>query len=283
MLQVLHSRDVFREIPVAVVTANNRQELEIACYTMGAVAVIEKPFVAQVVRKRIDSIIDMYQSNRDAKETLVEQLRRTNRFYMDSVDALSDMAEFRKYEPGAHIKRIKGLTKIMAEEYMNLFPDSGLNQDIIEIIVRASAIHDIGKMAIPDNILLKPGSLNDDEWQVMMSHTTKGCEMLSRLPNHEGEEYAIFYDVCRSHHERYDGGGYPDGLIGDAIPLAAQIVSIVHSYDSLISKRVYKHSHDKETAFRMIINEEKGNFSPKMIQCFQSAKYRMESFVDNCM
>lgn len=276
VLQVLHSRDFFREIPVAVVTANSSPDLEVACYTMGAISVVNKPFKAQIIRKRIDNIIEMYQSSRNIKLTLTEQLKKTNLLYGNLIDSICSIAEFRQFESGIHIKRIKALTKIMAEEYMRLFPDSGLTEDGIELIVRASAVHDIGKIAIPDNILLKPGVLTDDEWQIMMSHTTKGCEILSTLADQGDAQFKEFYNVCRSHHERYDGSGYPDGLVGDEIPLSAQLVSIVHAYETLIGKRVYKQQLGKDAAFKKIMTGELGAFSPRLLQCFKSAREKLE-------
>ncbi len=280
VLQVLHSRDIFREIPVAVVTANNSPELEVACYTMGAIVVVNKPFKAQIVRKRIDNIVEMYQSSKTLKVTLTEELKKTNLLYGNLIDAICSIAEFRQFESGIHLKRIKGLTRVMAEEYMRLFPDSALTEKRIELIVHAAAIHDIGKIAIPDSILLKPVTLTGDEWQIMMSHTTKGCEILSTLANQDKEQFKEFYDVCRSHHERYDGSGYPDGLVGDEIPLSAQLVSIVHAYETLVGRRVYKQPCSKDDAFRKIVNGEEGAFSPRILQCFKAAREKLEAVID---
>ncbi len=281
LLQVLHASEAYRKIPVAMVTAADSQELEIACYTMGAVSVINKPFSTKVIRNQIDNIIEMYESSRKIKETLTEQLRKSNMFFGGLIDAVSSIAEFRVYESGVHVNRIRGLTKILAEEYMKKFPEAGLTADKIDMIVQASAVHDIGKIAIPDSILLKPGPLNDEEWQIMMSHTTKGCEVLSLIAGQDDEHFKTYYDICRSHHERYDGNGYPDGLAGDNIPLSAQLVSIAHTYDSLISERVYKKATDKNIAYKMIIGGKCGAFSPKLLQCFEHSKRAIETFVAN--
>lgn len=281
LLQVLHASETYRATPVAMITATDSHELEIACYTMGAVSVINKPFSVPVVRNQVHNIIEMYQSTINVKETLTAQLKKTNAFYGNLIDSVCSMAEFRLYDSGVHVKRIKGFTRIMCDEYIKLYPDDGLTHDIADVIVEASAVHDIGKLAIPDNILLKAGPLTQEETQVIMSHTTKGCEIISMFPDYDEERYKITYDICRYHHERYDGKGYPEGLSGDDIPLSAQLVSIVHAYESLIGKRVYKKPCDKETAFKKIMNGEKGVFNPKILSCFSHAKNQLEAFANN--
>lgn len=289
VLQVLNAKRILDKIPVALITAQADAQVEISCYTLGASAVISKPFVAQVVKTRVNNIIEMHKNAEKLEETIQHQQEeldiqkhKLDAFNEKLLDAVSDIIEFRNVESGTHIKRVKGLTRIMAQTYMGLYPDSGLTQQKIDVIVRASVTHDIGKIAIPDSILLKPGRLTDDERQIMMSHTTKGCECLNSLIDvQDSEQFAASYDICRHHHERYDGNGYPDGLAGDAIPLSAQLVSIVDVYDALVSARVYKKPFDRDTAFRMILNGECGIFSPKIMNCFEKAKTAIEEFSEN--
>lgn len=283
VMQVLKASDAFKDIPIAMVTSNADQLSEISCYTMGAMAVIHKPFVAQIVHRQVNNIIDMYQSNLRLERSLNMQLTKLNNFYDHLTDGICNLVEFRDLESQTHTKRVKGLTKIMAETYQQLFPETGLFQEDIENIVHASAIHDIGKIAIPDNILLKPGTLTDEERQVMMTHTIKGCELLNLFVDiQENELFRISYEICRYHHERYDGNGYPDKLSGNEIPLSAQLVSIVDVYDALISPRVYKEPFDKTTAYQMIMDGECGIFAPKILKSFQSAKNKIEKFADSC-
>ncbi len=283
VLQVLKASPVFKDIPVAMVTANSDLSIETACYTMGAMSVIHKPFVAKVVRKQVDNIIEMYEHSLKLKLTINEQLEKLNTYYNTLTDVISNLVEFRDSGSGTHINRVKVMTKIMAESYMELFPETKMTKDDIDTIVRASAIHDIGKIFIPDNILLKPTALTEEERQVMMSHTTKGCEILQLLSGvQDHEQYQMTYEICRHHHERYDGNGYPDGLKGDEIPLSAQLVSIVDVYDALVSKRVYKQAYSKREAYRMIMEGECGVFSPKIIQCFKSSRQKIELFSDSC-
>lgn len=283
VLQVLKSSPVFKDVPIAMVTASMETSLEISCYSMGAVAVIHKPFAAQNVRKQIDNIVEMYQNSLQLKMTLNEQTEKLNMFYENLTDTISNLVEFRDLESGTHIKRVKEFTRLMAEAYAELYPDEGLTNEDIITISRASAMHDIGKIAIPDSILLKPGALTDEERQVMMSHTTKGCDILGCLKGVQDTEHLkVCYDICRYHHERYDGNGYPDKLKGDAIPLSAQLVSIVDVYDALVSNRVYKRAYSKQVAYNMIMEGECGVFSPKILNSFKRARKKIEKFSDSC-
>ena len=155
---------------------------------------------------------------------------------------------------------------------MKIYPKYNITKEQAALIVNASALHDIGKIAIPDSILLKPGRLNEEEFAEMKKHTIYGCELLEKFKQEDNEFYQYCYDICRYHHERYDGNGYPDQLKGDEIPIWAQIVSVVDVYDALVSKRVYKDPFAVEEAARMIIDGECGIFSPEMLDCFRLAK-----------
>ncbi len=131
---------------------------------------------------------------------------------------LGTVVEYRNLESGEHIQRVKGYTRILAESFMVDYPEYGLTQERIDAIVMASALHDIGKITIPDSILLKPGRLTADEFEYMKSHTLRGCELLDSLKSWNQEEKQLSYEICRHHHERYDGKGYPDGLVGNVAP-----------------------------------------------------------------
>jgi putative two-component system response regulator len=146
------------------------------------------------------------------------------------------------------------------------------------MIVSTSSLHDVGKISIPDNVLLKPGKLTQEEYEYMKSHTTRGSEILSEFKDIWDDEYRkTSYEICRYHHERYDGRGYPDGLKGDEIPISAQIVSIADVYDALVSERVYKSAYTKDEAFHMIVTGECGVFSPKLLECFRNVKKDFEA------
>ena len=199
-----------------------------------------------------------------------------NRINEDIIELLGDITEARDSESGEHIRRVKGFTHILAKRFMQDYPESGLTEDDVELITSASALHDIGKIKIPDAILLKPGRLTNDEFEIMKTHSEKGCEILRNAPKDWSSSYLkISMEICRGHHERYDGRGYPDGLKGDEIPLSAQIVAVADCFDALISKRVYKGAVSLEEAFNMIKNGECGAFSEKIIASFNACRQEM--------
>ena len=189
------------------------------------------------------------------------------------IDALSSVVEFRSLETGEHVRRIKYFTRILLKYLMKHYPKYGLTAEKVDEIARASAVHDIGKIGIPDSILLKPGHLTAEEFEVMKTHTTIGCEMLEKFRNDQDNDfYRYCYEICRHHHERWDGNGYPDHLVGEEIPLSAQIVAIADVYDALVSHRVYKGAYANDVAYSMIINGECGLFAPDALECFKLAK-----------
>lgn len=289
VLQVLKSKKIIDRIPVILFTAQYSAKVEISCYALGASAIIPKPYVAQVVKLQVKSIIEMHQKAEQLEEQiqgyeqeLAQQRKMLEEFYDNLLDAISNVVEFRDVDSGGHIKRVKGMTRILAENYRTLYPDVGLTEAEISAFVRASAVHDIGKIAIPDSILLKPGRLTEAEREVTMSHTTRGCEILNLLKNiQDKEQFQVSYDICRYHHERYDGTGYPDGLKGDEIPLSAAIVGLADMYDTLISDRIYKKRCDKETAYKKILENEGKAFSPQLIRCFEYSRNAIEAFADS--
>lgn len=193
------------------------------------------------------------------------------------IEALSNMVEFRDMESGEHIKRIKNFTRILLSQVNKISDNHHYTKEQINVISTASAMHDIGKIAISDAILTKPGKLTDEEYNQMKLHTLKGCEILKTMPKIQNEDYYNYcYEICRHHHERYDGRGYPDGLKGDEIPIESQIVALADVYDALTSERCYKKAYSHEKAYNMIINGECGVFSPLMLECLTAGRKEME-------
>ncbi len=280
VLEYLQERNLLDEIPVILITSEAIRDSEDRAYAYGAADVIHKPFYPHIVKRRSKNIIELYKNKHNMKMRLEQQERtiraqerkiRENNEFM--IDALSSVVEFRSLETGEHIRRIKYFTRIMLKYLMKYFPKYGLTQAKADEIVRASALHDIGKIGIPDAILLKPGKLTKEEFEIMKGHTTIGCEILEKFRKDQWDEfYQYCYDICRHHHERWDGKGYPDHLIGDAIPISAQIVAIADVYDALVSKRVYKDAYSNHSAYDMIMDGECGQFSPDVLECFSLAK-----------
>lgn len=266
-------------VPVIVLTGEATAETDEKAYEFGASDVIYKPFVPKVVMRRSMNLIELFEHRRDLEQKLEERtkqleeskikLEKGNDFL---VNALSSVVEFRSLESGEHIKRVKAFTKILMKYLQKFYPEYNLTKDAIDLIVNASALHDLGKIGISDDILLKPGRLTHEEFEEMKKHSIIGCELLEKFKQEDSEFYQYCYDICRYHHERYDGNGYPDHLVGEEIPIWAQVVSIVDVYDALVSKRVYKTPYAHEEAVRMIHDGECGVFSPKIIDCFDLAK-----------
>lgn len=269
-------------IPVIMITGEATADTDEKAYEYGVSDIIYKPFAPKVVMRRTMNLIELFAHRINIERKLEkrtkqlmeskEKLEKSNEFL---VNALSSVVEFRSLESGEHIQRVKYLTKIMLKYVRNYYPQYQLTKEQVGLIVNASALHDLGKIAIPDSILLKPGKLTAEEFEEMKKHTIYGCEMLEQFKQEETEFYQYCYDICRHHHERYDGKGYPDHLAGDDIPIWAQVVSIVDVYDALVSKRVYKEPYAVEEAIRMINEGECGTFSPVMLDCFRLAKYEL--------
>lgn len=289
LLQVMKIKNLMDKFPVFLTTSKSETQIEVTGYSMNVAAVLHKPYAAIAVRRQVVRIIEIFdrmgtleKAADDQEKKLQEQRNKLNDYYDKLLDAISTIVEYRSPESERHINRIKSFTRLLAAAYKNSYPDKGLTEGQITSLVRASAIHDIGKIAIPDSILLKPARLTEDERQIMMSHTTKGSEILELLRDVQDEEqFKVSYEVCRWHHERHDGKGYPDGLKGDEIPLSAQIVSLVDVYDALVSDRIYMKAYDKETAFQMIMKGECGAFAPEVLKCFESSRKLIELYAEN--
>lgn len=289
ILQVMHSRGMMEDIRVFVTTPDTDQEIDKKVCGLGVRAVVRKPYEEVVVSRQILDCLrearereSLREEVKENKRMLEESQKKLDGFYDGLLDAIGTIMEYRVSESDQHVKRIKGFARIMAVAYRNQFPASGLDESEINRIVRGSVIHDIGKVAVPDAVLLNPAKLTEDERQIMMSHTTKGEEIMQLLKDVQDEEqFRVSCEICRWHHERHDGSGFPDRLEGDEIPISAQIVSIVDAYDELVSERISKKPYDKETAYRMIMDGECGAFSPNLLQCFESSKKLLELFSDS--
>lgn len=282
VLEYLAAHNYMPKIPVILITSDATKGSEALGYSYGVSDIIYKPFISRVVMRRVINIIELYRHKNHVEQILSErtkQLRETNEFM---IDALGTVVEFRNVESGEHINRIKFFTRILLQYVVKSYPACGLTEKEIDRIVRASALHDIGKIAIPDSILLKPGPLTKEEFAVMATHTTLGCEILTNFHRISDREFFdTCYEICRHHHERWDGNGYPDHLSGEQIPLCSQIVSIVDVYDALVSKRVYKDAFAHERAVEMIGNGECGIFSPLAVECFHLAEKELCRLTDS--
>ncbi|MCM1087865.1 MAG: response regulator [Muribaculaceae bacterium] len=288
VLEFMHEEDMLGSIPVILITSEDALDSEDQAYAFGVADVIHKPFYPHIVKRRSKNIIELYQNKRNMEERLKEQeeeiraqekeLRENNNFM---VEMLSSVVEARSAESGEHTRRIKYFTRIMLKYLTKYFPKYGITPEQVDLICRASTLHDVGKIGIPDAILLKPGRLTPEEFEIMKSHTTIGCEILEKsYKDHNNPFYRYSYDICRYHHERWDGRGYPDHLKGEEIPIYTQVVAIADVYDALVSPRVYKSAYANNMAYDMIVNGECGQFAPDVLECFELAKQDFFNIVE---
>lgn len=292
VLEEMNKRGLMGVIPVLVISGDNSFEAEKKCFELGVSDYITKPFNNVIIKKRVNNITNYYEYKNKLEEKVEEQTKVLRRAYQtlkkqaeklsrrneEIIDMLGTIVEYRNLESGEHIKRVKNYTRILAECAMKEYPEYGLTQEKIEMMVSASSLHDIGKITIPDHILLKPGRLTKEEFELMKSHTLRGCEILDEIKlGWDPEMKQVIYDICRHHHERYDGKGYPDGLAGEDIPIAAQCVSIADVYDALVNERCYKDAFSPDEAYRMITNNECGVFSPKLMEVFYKVRKQFEA------
>lgn len=257
-------------IPVFIITAEENEEVLTEAYSMGAADVVTKPFMMTLIKCRIENVIELYDHRNDLEDLVNDQVRKMSKFNQNMVEALATLVEFRDCESGGHIKRICGLTDILMNKVSSMYAEYRLPKSEIDKIVSASVLHDVGKIAIPDSILNKPGRLTPEEFEIMKEHTVRGCDILHKIPYMLNDNvYNYGYDIARHHHERWDGMGYPDNLAGDKITIWAQVVSVADVYDALVSPRVYKKAFDHDTAVKMIMNGECGTFNPKVLKAFE--------------
>ena len=260
----------FHQIPYVVIGRQCDRELLSVAFSYGAADVIPLDDDPYAMLRRVETVVEL-SIHQMYLQTMVEEkenmLRHTNE---SMVDALSAIIEYRSVESGQHILRIRQFTKILLEEVIRCCPEYPLTERDAAIISSASALHDIGKIAIPDAILMKPGKLTREEYEIMKTHALTGCQILDKVGDMGDPEYMRYaHNICHYHHERWDGRGYPEGLAGEEIPICAQVVGIADVYDALTSKRVYKDAYSFSRAVNMILNGECGEFSPKLLECFK--------------
>ena len=294
VLERLKEKKILSKIPFIMITGEGSSDLGKRGYEYGIVSYIPKPYQSDVVRQVVSNAIgwfaykmkleivvkkqnDSIQKQNDALKQKTRELNQLNGILIDS---LSSIVEFRNLESGQHIKRIREFSICLGKSIMKLYSEYELTNEKLMQIGWACALHDIGKITIPDHIILKPGKLTVDEFELVKSHTTKGAEIIQksiRLNDKAVFDYAC--DIARHHHEKYDGKGYPDGLKGEQISIAAQIVSLADIYDTLTTERVYKTAYEPEKAQQMIMNGRYGSFSPKVLQAFEEAASEFEKIL----
>ena len=269
LFDIIRVDDNFKRIPVIFITAENEFESELL--EAGAVDFIYKPFQPEIVRLRVRNQIALKNYSDNLEEMVAEKTAEATKILENAVQGLANVIEHRDLESGEHVKRTKLYVKTLADYLIEC--GSVYAEKLIEMqpdtIMKAMAFHDVGKIAIPDRILLKPGKLDPDEYEIMKTHTTRGREIIHELGDVESSLYLKHCeDICYSHHERWDGKGYPCQLKGDEIPLAARLATVADVYDALVSVRVYKSAMPYEEALKIIIDGKGTQFDPVIIDAF---------------
>lgn len=256
------------DIPVIMISSEGSESYIRRAYELGASDYISRPFDAKVVYQRVINMIKLYAKQRRLIHLVTDQIYEKEKNNRMMTGILSQIVEFRNGESGLHVLHINILTQLLLEKLTRKSENYILSWSQQHMIATASALHDIGKIGIDEKILNKPGKLTKEEFEAMKQHTIIGARMLDRLEMYHDEEMMKYtYEICRWHHERYDGKGYPDGLKGEEIPISAQVVSLADVYDALVSDRVYKKAYSHEKAMEMILNGECGMFNPLLLEC----------------
>lgn len=285
-LEMLHQSGLAGEIPVFLITADTSDASMRRGYNLGVMDIIEKPIVPYFVKKRVESVMELFRARRKLNRKVQvqsNQLREQEKEILDLnqalIETLSTAIEFRSGESGSHVRRMRRLTRLFLEELRkNGKAAYQFTDEQMEQISMAAIMHDVGKIAISDAILNKPGRLTPEEFEIMKTHTTKGCEVLELIPQYKEKAlYHYAYEICRYHHERWDGGGYPEHLKGEEIPVWAQVVSLADVVDALTNKRVYKPAIPFDQASDMIRNGQCGCFNPDLLEALKNCSERIRS------
>ena len=273
VLKEMKRRHDTAHIPVLFITAANDSETESRGLSEGAVDYIHKPFIENVIRARVDNHIQLCRYRESLEQMLEQKTSQLVATHERTMETLATVIEYRNLESGLHIRRTVELTRVMVE-YMLQNPDyyAQLTKLKCKSLIKAAALHDVGKIGVPDEVLLKPGKLTPGEFEVIKTHTVIGSDIIDQIftsdPTDETGYLARAREICLYHHERWDGKGYPEGLKGGEIPLSARILSVLDVYDALISPRVYKPAFTHEKSVEIIAEGSGTQFDPAIVGAF---------------
>ena len=268
VLEEMNRYHWIQEVPVIMITAEESVESMEHAYSLGVTDYIPRPFNVYIVRRRVENTLNLYVNQKRLMRLVSDQIAEKEENNTLMVSILSNVVEIRNHESGDHIRNIRRITELLLHQLVQKTKAYHLSEEDIALIKTASSLHDIGKITIPEEILNKPGKLTKDEFEIMKTHSAAGAQILEQMKYGQDKPlYRYALEICRWHHERWDGHGYPDGLMGEEIPISAQIVAIADVYDALTSERCYKKAYDHTTAINMILNGECGAFNPLLLEC----------------
>jgi response regulator RpfG family c-di-GMP phosphodiesterase len=278
VLRVMNEKSWIEQVPVIVISAETDPVIIADAYALGVTDYISRPFQAVIVQNRVKNTLIIHRHEVDLIDLVEKQIYERESINHSLINVFSDIIEMRNHESGSHTLNIQLITRLLLNTMITITDKYPLTYSEISRISTMSALHDIGKIKVPESILNKPGKLTDEEWVIMKAHTTEGDAILSSpMLYQESAFIKTAREICRSHHERYDGSGYPDGLKGDDIPISAQVVSVADVYDALTGERCYKPAFSHDEAIDMILNGECGVFNPLLIECLKKVAPQLKT------
>ena len=280
VLKVMRCYSWLDEIPVIMISAAKDTANIERAYDLGVADYMRRPFERVMVLRQVQNVLMLYAKQKRLTRLVTDQVYEKEHNSVLMISILSHVVEFRNSESGLHVLHIRTLTDLLLHQLVQKTDRYQLDESDIALISTASALHDIGKIVIPEEILNKPGRLTAEEFAIIKNHTVAGAQMLQDLGQAIARDEPLLqvaHAICRWHHERWDGNGYPDRLKGDEIPIAAQVVALADVYDALTSERCYKHAYDHDTALRMILNGECGAFNPLLLDCLRESSEQLRT------
>ena len=275
----LQESSLLRTIPVLFISALSELKDKVKAFKAGGVDYITKPFQPEEVKARVSTHLALKKMQKNLQGMVEEKTKEVYESHRATIFALAKLAEHRDNDTGKHIERVQTFTRILAEEMLTMAEYSGIvNEEFVENLYHATPLHDIGKVAIPDSILLKPGKLTAEEFNIIKTHTISGSEHLSEVSQRYKKNAFLEVGVAltRSHHEKWDGSGYPDGLTGEEIPLAGRIMAVADVYDALRTRRVYKPPFSHQKTREIILADSGKQFDPGIIKAFLARESEFE-------
>lgn len=286
VLQELNISSLIQKIPVFLITTDATSAVIERAYDYGAVDVIPKPFNIMVIKRRVQNMIEFFEAKRQSDSDVVQidqllamQREDLNQAVGSLIGYICEAIESRSVGESDHVNRVRKMTRALAKEFAFQHPEFGLKDDIIDSIASASVLHDVGKVFVREEILAKATDLPPEEMSEIQVAPTYGAKLLNRVQGIPEPFFTFAKEICRSHMERWDGKGYPDGLKENQIPLSAQLAGLAEAYDVLISTRVYKKAYSHDKAVQMILDGECGTFNPDLIECLKKAAAEFEKIV----
>ena len=281
VLKVMNQKHWIDTIPVIMISAENDTSYMEKAYELGATDYIKRPYESYIIHRRITNTLMLYEKQRRLLNMVEEQIYEKEKNNSMMINILGHIVELRNGESGPHVHHVQTMTRLLLQCLMKKTNSYNLTDEDVLIISTASALHDIGKIMIDEKILNKPGKLTKEEFEIMKTHSMLGASILKELPTYQKKTLvSVAYEICRWHHERYDGKGYPDGLKGEEIPISAQVVALADVYDALTSERCYKKAFSKEKAMEMILDGQCGAFNPLLLECLKDIEDIIEVSLD---